>query len=168
MAASSRRITIDIAPAHHDLLERFQALLGAGRGDDVQTALSSLDASAPPLGPFRSRQAALDFLTARMVAATKPLSIWLFGSKARGRHTSYQAFTFLAIFPDEDPASIDHLQDQLADAVMASGVNVTVFACSASDFVAFKDTAGSQIRTVHEEGREVYRTRKRHADHTDS
>ena len=99
-----------------------------------------------------------------MVFASKPESIWLFGDRATGRASPGATFAFLAVFADADGMDVHDRQNQLADALVATGVSVAVFACSKSDFIGFKDAAGSLIRTVHEEGREVYKARPRRGE----
>lgn len=148
--------SIRIAPEHSDVLNSVLALLRAGRADELRDLLADLPR---PVGPFRSTEAALDFLVGRMVASCPPQAIWLFGSRARGDNRPDSDFDLLAIFPDDDPADPEQRRRQLAEAVAASGVGVDVMACSAGEFERFRDAPGSLIRTVHQEGREIYVSR---------
>lgn len=159
MALPNRSVRID--PAHGDVLNDLLDLLRAGRADDVRMALRRLRAEGDqrPVGPFRSAQAALDFLIGRIVVATHPQAIWLFGSRARGDAQADSDFDLMAVFPDDDPTDIDTRRRQMAEAVAASGVGADVAACAAAEFKACRSTAGSLIRTVHEQGREVYVSR---------
>lgn len=155
----NRSVRID--PAHGDILNRMLGLLRSGRAEDVRAALASLEASSDqrPVGPFRSALAALDFLIGRMVFAAHPQAIWLFGSRARGDAGPDSDFDLMAVFPDDDPVDVETRRSQLAEAVIGVGVGVDVAACRAADFAAFRTSAGSLIRTVHEQGREVYVSR---------
>ena len=159
MTLPNRSVRID--PAHSDILTKMLALLRGGRADEVAAALENLaaDRDQQPVGPFRSGQAALDFLIGRMVFVTHPQAIWLFGSRARGDARRDSDFDLLAVFPDDDAVDVDTRRDQLAEAVIGAGVGVDVAACRAADFATFREEAGSLIRTVHEQGREIYVSR---------
>ena len=153
--------SVRIAPEHADILNDMLDLLRAGRANDLRAMLRKMDAEPDqqPAGPFRNSQAALDFLISRIVFATHPAAVWLFGSRARGDARQSSDFDLMAIFSDEEAAHIDDLRSKMAEAVAGSGVGADVMACTLSDFEAFRDVAGSMIRTVHEEGREVYVSR---------
>ena len=155
MASALPNRSVRIAPEHADVLNDVLALLRAGRADELRAMLAAGPATAPA-GPFRSAEAALDFLIGRMVAASHPQAIWLFGSRARGEHRFDSDFDLLAVFADDDPIDPEDRRRQLAEAVVGAGVGVDVMACSAADFDRFRDLAGSLIRTVREQGREVY------------
>lgn len=155
MTLPNRSIRID--PAHADVLSALLGHLRAGRVDEVRAALAGLHHADPQaVGPFRNAQVALDFLLGRMVTAAHPQAIWLFGSRARGDARPDSDFDLLAIFPDEDSRDLDSRRHQLADAVMGTGIGTDIAVCSASEFAACRDMAGSLIRSVHEHGREVY------------
>jgi predicted nucleotidyltransferase len=96
------------------------------------------------------------YLLGRMVAAAHPQAIWLFGSRAGGDARPDSDFDLLAVFPDDDALDLDTRRHQLADAVMGAGIGTDIAVCTASEFAACHDMAGSLIRTVHEPGREVY------------
>lgn len=156
MSLPNRSVRID--PAHGDILTAVLGLLRQGRADEVRAALAAL-AAAPgqrPVGPFRGAPAALDFLVGRMVAAARPQAIWLFGSRARGDARADSDFDLMAVFPDDDAVDVETRRAQLAEAVAGAGVGVDVAACRESDFRALRTAAGSLIRSVHEQGREVY------------
>lgn len=152
----NRSVRID--PSHNDVLTTLTELLRQGRAEEVRRALADLAASPAqfPVGPFRTAQAALDFLVGRMVFAAHPQAIWLFGSRARGDARPDSDFDLMAIFPDEDGVDADIRRAQMAEAVVGAGVGVDVAACKAADFERFRGAAGSLIRTVHEQGREIY------------
>jgi hypothetical protein len=158
-ALPNRSIRID--PAHNGILNQVLDLLRAGRAEELSAALQALSASpdARPLGPFKSAPAALDFLVGRMVFAAHPQAVWLFGSRAKGTAGSASDFDLMAILPDDDTVDIDTRRTQMAESVIGAGVGVDIAACSAADFDRFRDAAGSLIRTVHEEGREIYVSR---------
>lgn len=159
MSLPNRSVRID--PAHADVLTKMLGLLRAGRADDVRESLAALE-SAPaeiPVGPFRSAQAALDFLIGRLVFAAQPHAIWLFGSRARGDARPDSDFDLMAVFPDDDAVDLETRRRQMVNAVSAAGLGVDIAACTAAEFEAFKDTAGSLIRTVHEQGHMVYASR---------
>lgn len=157
MTLPNRSVRVD--PAHADVLNAMLGLLRSGQADQVRNALAAIERGQLPVGSFRSAQAALDFLVGRMVAAAHPLAIWLFGSRARGDAHSDSDFDLLAIFADDDPFSLDLRREQLADAVLGTGLGVDVAVCSRTDFTQCADMAGSLIRTVREEGRQVYASR---------
>lgn len=152
MTLPNRSVRID--PAHTEILNTFLGLLRAGRAAEVDAALAALE--APPVGPFRDARAALDFLVGRMVMTAHPQAIWLFGSRARGDARPGSDFDLMAVFPDDDPVDVDTRRHQMADALVGAGVGVDIVVCSASEFEAFRGEAGSLIRTVHEQGRQVY------------
>ena len=156
MTLPNRSVRID--PAHNGILNAMLGLLRAGRAAEVKEALAALEESpdSRPVGPFRNAQAAQDFLVGRMVAATHPQGLWLFGSRARGDARPDSDFDFMAVFADDDRVDIDSRRRQLAEAVAGTGAGVDIAACSAGEFEKFKDAAGSLIRTVHEQGREIY------------
>jgi predicted nucleotidyltransferase len=158
MTLPNRSIRID--PTHSDVLATLLGLLRRGQAESVRAALRGVAAGEAPVGPFRGAAAALDFLIGRMVAVAHPQAIWLFGSRARGDARPDSDFDFLAVFPDDDPVGLDERRHQLADAVMGAGVGVDVTCCSAAEFVTCKDMAGALIRTVHEQGRQVYAARR--------
>lgn len=160
MAALPNR-SVRIDPAHNDILNQMLDLLRCGRAEDVDAALRSLSASPDmrPVGPFRNAQAALDFLVGRIVFAAHPQAIWLFGSRAKGTARPDSDFDLMAILPDDDTVDVDTRRTQMAEAVIGAGVGVDVTACGAADFARFRDAAGSLVRTVHEEGREIYVSR---------
>ncbi|MGC2855332.1 nucleotidyltransferase domain-containing protein [Novispirillum sp. DQ9] len=159
MALPNRSVRID--PAYVGILNAVLELLRAGRADAVQCALDAVTSGAAvqSVGPFRDAGAALDFLVGRMVYASHPQALWLFGSRARGQGGADSDFDFLAVFPDDDPVSLDTRRDQLAEAVIGAGVGVDIAVCRASDMEDFAAEAGSLIRSVREEGREVYVSR---------
>lgn len=155
MTLPNRSIRID--PAHADVLSSLLGHLRAGRADAVRAALAGLDHPGQnPVGPFRNAQAAQDFLLGRMVATAHPQAIWLFGSRAGGDARPDSDFDFLAVFPDDDSVDLDTRRLQLADAVLGAGIGADIAVCTASEFAACRTLAGSLIRTVHEQGREVY------------
>lgn len=159
MALPNRSIRLD--PAHKDILDAVLDLLRTGRAEEVRQALDRLQSASEqtPVGPFRSAQAALDFLVGRLVYAAHPQSIWLFGSRAGEQAPPGSDFDLMAVLPDDDPQDVDTRRRQMAEAVVGCGVGVDIAACAASDFRAFRHAAGSLIRTVHEQGREIYVSR---------
>jgi predicted nucleotidyltransferase len=158
-ALPNRSVRID--PTHNGILNQMLDLLRCGRAEELSAALQSLSASPDlrPVGPFKSVQAALDFLVGRMVFAAHPQAIWLFGSRAKGTAGSGSDFDLMAVLPDGDTVDADTRRMQMAESVIGVGVGVDIAACSAADFAKFREAAGSLIRSVHEEGREVYVSR---------
>lgn len=157
MSLPNRSIRID--PAHSDILNAMLSLLRAGRADEARKALEAAAHDSGAVGPFRDSAAAQGFLIGRMVAASHPVAIWLFGSRARNEERPESDFDFLVVVSDAAAAEIDDLRDRIADSVMGSGVGVDIAVCTEGEFDACKDMAGSLIRTVHEQGREVYLSR---------
>jgi len=155
----NRSVRID--PAHNDILNRMLDLLRCGRAEEVDATLRSLSASPDmrPVGPFKNAQAALDFLIGRIVLTAHPQAIWLFGSRAKANARPDSDFDLMVVLPDDDIFDVETRRSQMTEAVMGAGVGCDVTACSATEFARFRDAAGSLIRTVHEEGREIYVSR---------
>lgn len=65
-------------------------------------------------------------------------------------------FDLLAVRSDNTQEDIEDCRNRLADALAGAGVGVDLAVCTASEFNEFRDLAGSLIRSVHDEGREVY------------
>lgn len=155
MASPLPNRSIRVAPEHADVIASVLGLLRNGRAEEVRAAVQTLQSGeAAPVGPFRSAQAALDFLLGRIVAAAHPQAVWLFGSRARGDAGPDSDFDLMAIFPDGDGLAAH--RSAMADAVTGAGVGVDITACTVADFEAFSETPGSLIQQVHAEGREVY------------
>lgn len=87
----------------------------------------------PNIGPFRDEEAARRALLDRLICALSPQAIYLFGSRAEGRHRPDSDFDFLVIFPDEmDEQALDY--DRAYAPVMGLGVACDIVPCRVSDF----------------------------------
>ncbi len=158
MSLPNRSVRLD--PAHAEILNKMLGLLRAGRAEEVAAALEAIETpEQKPVGPFRSAQAAQDFLVGRMVFTAHPQAVWLFGSRARGDARPDSDFDLMVVLPDDDTIVEDVRRGQLADSVIGAGIGVDVAVCRAEDFAAYGQAAGSLIRTVHEQGREIYVSR---------
>lgn len=150
--------TVRAKPEHRDILKKVALLL---RQDDVEPALRRFidDPQARPIGPFRDQAAAIAFLRDRLVVELRPLSVWLFGSRARGDARPDSDFDLLVVLPDGLPADA-YSHSAVAAPVVACGLACDIVPCSVSDFVADRSKPGSLVSAAVTEGREIYRRRK--------
>jgi hypothetical protein len=146
-------------PEHREILRKVAALL---RQDETATELRRFleDPHARPVGPFRNEDAALAFLRDRLVADLRPLSIWFFGSRARGEARPDSDFDLLVVLPDGLPEE-SYSHSQVAAPVVACGLACDIVPCSWSQFAGDKDNATSLVHAVVTQGREIYRARER-------
>ena len=151
--------TVRAKPEHRDILQRVATLL---RQDDVDVALRRFleDPQARPVGPFRDQAAAVAFLRDRLVVDLRPLSVWFFGSRARGDARPDSDFDLLVVLPDGLPDE-SYSHSAVAAPVVACGLACDVVPCSLSDFMADKRDPASLVSAAVTQGREIYRDRKR-------
>jgi len=127
MTLPNRSVRID--PAHNGILNAMLGLLRAGRAAEVKEVLAALEESpdSRPVGPFRNAQAAQDFLVGRMVAATHPQALWLFGSRARGDARPDSDYDILVIKESNEPPPRRDVPLYIALAGLPAEVEVMVY-----------------------------------------
>ena len=110
-------------------------------------------------GRFASEAAALDAVVARIVEATDPWAIWLFGSRARGDARPDSDFDLLVVGrPGADLGSDDY--EKVDRPLNGLGVGCDVVPCAAEDFREALLLDTSFIARVVGEGRKVYEAQK--------
>jgi hypothetical protein len=146
-------------PEHREILQKVAAFL---RQDEAGTELRRFleDPHARPVGPFRNENAALAFLRDRLVAELRPLSIWFFGSRARGEARPDSDFDLLVVLPDGLPEE-SYSHSEVAAPVLACGLACDIVPCSWSHFAADKNDATSLVHAAVTQGREIYHARER-------
>jgi len=111
-------------------------------------------------GRFASEAEALDAVVARIVDATDPWAIWLFGSRARGDARSDSDFDLLVVGrPGADLGSDDYVK--VDRPLNGLGVGCDVVPCAAADFHEALLLDTSFIARVVGEGRKVYEAKAR-------
>jgi hypothetical protein len=150
--------SIRAKPEHREILQKVATLL---RHDEAGIELLRFleNPRARPVGPFRDEEAAVAFLRDRLVVGLRPLSIWFFGSRARGGAGPDSDFDLLVVLPDGRPEeSYSHLA--VAAPVVACGLACDIVPCSWSSFAKDKDDPSSLVHAAVTQGREIYRTRE--------
>ena len=144
-------------PEHREILQKVAALL---RQDETAAELRRFleDPHARPVGPFRNEEAALAFLRDRLVADLRPLSIWFFGSRARGQARPDSDFDLLVVLPDGLPEE-SYSHSAVAAPVIACGLACDIVPCSWSQFMVDKDNSTTLVHAAATKGREIYRAR---------
>jgi Nucleotidyltransferase domain len=151
--------TVRARPEHRDILKAVAAML---RQDDAGAALRRFldDPRARPVGPFRDEASAIAFLRDRLVVGLRPLSVWLFGSRARGDARPDSDFDILVVLPDGlEPDAYSY--SAVAAPLIACGLACDIVPCSEADFAADHSKPGSLVNAAITQGREIYRDRKR-------
>lgn len=94
-------------------------------------------------------------LLARIIDAMRPLQIWLFGSRARGSARPTSDWDLLVVLSDD--ATEDELDLMQAwQAVRDLRIPADVIPVRQSEFDEARDHAGTLVRTVVGEGRQVH------------
>ncbi|MET3896082.1 putative nucleotidyltransferase [Devosia sp. UYZn731] len=90
-----------------------------------------------------------------MVDELRPAAIWLFGSRATGRHRPDSDFDLLVVARDQDgEAGRDY--DRAYAPIVGLGVGVDVVPCTEQDFVEERISGTSLISEVIRTGRQIY------------
>lgn len=146
-------------PEHREILRKVAALL---RRDESAAELRRFleDPDPRPVGPFRNEEAALAFLRDRLVVELNPLSIWLFGSRARGQARADSDFDLLVVLPDGLPEKF-YSHSQVAAPVRACGLAYDIVPCSWSHFVKDRNDPTSLVYAAVNHGQELYHARER-------
>ncbi|MDF0498249.1 nucleotidyltransferase domain-containing protein [Bradyrhizobium yuanmingense] len=150
--------SIRAKPEHREILQKVAALLRQEEGGmELRRFLEN--PRARPVGPFRDEEAAIAFLRDRLVADLRPLSIWFFGSRARGEARPASDFDLLVVLPDGLPEeSYSHFA--VAAPVVACGLACDIVPCSWSNFAKDRDDPTSLVHAAVTQGREIYRARE--------
>lgn len=94
-------------------------------------------------------------LLRRIVEAMRPEQIWLFGSRARGGARPTSDWDLLVVLPDsatDDELDLLHAWQLVRDL----RIPADVIPVRRSEFEEARDHAGTLVRTVVGEGRQVY------------
>lgn len=102
-----------------------------------------------------SEDRALSEIVRRLVAAYRPLQVYLFGSKARGEAGPDSDYDLLLVVPDD--ASAERRRSRLAyEALWGTGAAADVLVCTQSYFEPRRSLKASLPGTVLREGRLLY------------
>jgi uncharacterized protein len=94
-------------------------------------------------------------LLSRIIERMRPVEVWLFGSRARGRARPGSDWDLLVVLPDD--ASEDELDLMRAwQMVRDLRIPADVYPVRKSEFEDAREHAGTLARTVVGEGRQVY------------
>lgn len=105
--------------------------------------------------PAPSSQDVPSSLLARIIEVMRPEQIWLFGSRARGGARPLSDWDLLVVVPDD--ATDDETDPvQAWRAVRDLRIPADVIPVRRSEFEEARDHAGTLVRTVVGEGRQVY------------
>jgi hypothetical protein len=146
--------SVRVAREHRDLLKRVVALLNAGQAETVRRLLEQ--DGEPPLGPYRSADAAIADAVHRLVAQLDPDEIWLFGSRARGDHRPDSDIDLLVVLPD----GLDRERCTLRAArrpLLGGGAPVDVLPVARRAFDTDPTALGGLVGIARAEGRRLYR-----------
>ena len=94
-------------------------------------------------------------LLSRIIDAMRPEQIWLFGSRARGGARPMSDWDLLVVLPDdatEDELDLMHAWQTVRDL----RIPADVIPVRRSEFEEARDHAGTLVRTVVAEGRQIY------------
>lgn len=103
----------------------------------------------------RPRDARLQSLLVRLIAAYRPRAIYLFGSRATATHRADSDYDLLVVVPDDTPREALSLLAAY-DAIRPAGVPADVFPCRQSVFEARKTEIGTLPYTAWTQGIQVY------------
>lgn len=101
------------------------------------------------------QRASLEEIVGRLVAAYKPLKIYLFGSTARGDTGPDSDIDILVIVPDDAPKELRSAGTGYS-ALRGTGVAVDLLVWPLSYFEAQTDIATSMPHTIAHEGKVLY------------
>jgi hypothetical protein len=107
----------------------------------------------PNRGSFVSEAAALAAVIDRLVAAHRPVAVWLFGSRATGSARPDSDFDLLVVLPDGRPLSPDRAYAPL----LGLGVGCDVIPCTMAAFASDAKEPGTIAHVAATQGRLLYR-----------
>lgn len=106
-------------------------------------------------GSYGSEAEALGAVVHRIVSTVRPVSIYLFGSRARGDHRPDSDFDLLVVTDQADgDAGYDY--DRVYAPVLGTGVGCDVVPCREDDFARESSSPTGLVRDVLENGMRVY------------
>lgn len=106
-------------------------------------------------GSYSSESEALSAVVGRIVAAVSPVSIYLFGSRARGDHRPDSDFDLMVVTQESDgEAGFDY--DRVYAPVLGTGVGCDVVPCREDDFNRAAARPTGLIREVVTQGVRLY------------
>lgn len=109
--------------------------------------------TSPNRGPFASEADALAAVVDRLVAAHRPLALYLFGSRATGTARPESDFDLLLVVRDREEPSPDRAYAPL----LGLGVGCDVVPCTASELAADANQPGTIAHEALTRGRLLYR-----------
>jgi hypothetical protein len=106
-------------------------------------------------GSFGSETEALDAVVRRIVDIVDPVSVWLFGSRARGDHRPDSDFDLLVVTKVEDgEAGYDY--DRVYAPILGTGVGCDVVPCRVDDFAREAGSTTGLIPEILRDGVRLY------------
>jgi predicted nucleotidyltransferase len=109
----------------------------------------------PNCGAFSSEEEALAQVVARLVRRLDPEEVWLFGSRAEGRHAPDSDFDLLVVTkPDSGDAGFDY--DAAYAPIKGLGVGCDVVPCRADEFNLARSDPTSLGWHVLRTGKKLY------------
>jgi predicted nucleotidyltransferase len=137
--------------AHCRAVVYFQAVMSLGRSRSDRQA----NAAVPNRGMFASEDDALVEVVKRLVAELNPEEIWLFGSRAVGRHSPDSDFDLLVVTNTADgDAGFDY--DRVYAPLKGIGVGCEVIPCRADAFAVEREDRTSFCWRIVRTGRRIY------------
>ena len=115
---------------------------------------TGIDVSANT-GSFGSESQALQAIVQRIVDAVDPVSVWLFGSRAKGNHRPDSDFDLLVVTKLQD-GELGYDYDRVYAPILGTGVGCDVIPCRIDDFERESNSATGLVRDVVREGVQVY------------
>jgi predicted nucleotidyltransferase len=112
----------------------------------------------PNYGSCNNEAQALRLVLDRIVAASDPRAIYLFGSRAEGRARPDSDFDLVVVFDDADLD--EHVDDAaVCQSLLGLGIGVDVIACRASEFADVLTDHTNQWRQTWANARKVHERR---------
>lgn len=109
----------------------------------------------PNKGPFASEQVALSEVLRRLVQGLDPEQVWLFGSRAEGRHRPDSDFDLMVVTrTSSGERGFDY--DDVYAPILGLGVGCDVVPCRADDFEIERSDRTSLSWHVMHTGKKLY------------
>jgi predicted nucleotidyltransferase len=109
----------------------------------------------PNTGPFASEPEALREVLRRLVRSLDPEQIWLFGSRAEGRHRPDSDFD-LFVITRTNSGECGHDYDAVYAPILGLGVGCDVVPCRADDFETARNDRTCLAWHVEHTGKKLY------------
>ncbi len=113
------------------------------------------DDAVPNKGPFGSEEEALSAVVQKLVEKLDPIEIWLFGSRAEGKHLPDSDFDLMVVTAPED-ADAGFNYDRAYAPISGLGVGCEVVPCGADEFAVERADPTSLCWRVVHTGRRLY------------